>query len=95
MTLTTLDGKFIKVNKAVCTFMGMREEDLIGHRPADFDMYVDGEQRNKIVAILESGEKINKMPVQYRTRNGILDTLLSAAVVRIDGAPYILAIFMV
>jgi PAS domain S-box-containing protein len=95
MTLTSLDGTFIKVNKAVCALMGMREEDLLGHRPTDFDMYVDGEQRNRIVSILESGQKINKMPVQYRTRTGTIDTLLSAAVVKIDGVPYILAIFMV
>lgn len=94
MSLTTLDGTIIKINRALCEVVGRREEDLVGKKPSDFDMYVYKEQRDEIVMILKNGEKIDKMKVAYNTRNGQVDVLLSAKVVTIDETPYILAVFM-
>lgn len=95
MSLTAMDGRFIKVNKALCNIVGMREEDLIGKIPKDFELYADYKQRDCIVEILTSGKSINNKPVIFNTRNGVVNTLLSALVVKIEHIPYILAVFLI
>lgn len=93
MALTSLDGTFIKVNKALCKRIELREDDLLGKKPADFCLYVRQEERNEIVEKLTAGEKILNMPVAFQSRGNVINSLLTSVVVTIDEVPYILSVF--
>lgn len=92
MSLTKLDGTIIKINRVMCEIIGMREEDLVGKKPSDYNLYYDHKERDLIVEKLERGETITEMPVTFSVRSGIILALLSAKIVNIDSIPYILAV---
>lgn len=95
MSITTLEGRFIKVNRALCHISGWEEEELLGKKPEEFGLYVDADQRNHIVAILASGMKVDNYYVVYRIKDGTtINALLTAKAVKIDGQDFILAAFM-
>jgi len=93
MSLTKMDGTIVKINRAMCIAIGLREEDLIGKKPSDYGLYTNEDERDLIVEKLTAGEKILNMPVSFTVRTGeIIKALLYAKVVWVGEEAYILAV---
>ena len=84
MAITTLDGRFKRVNQSLCEALDYTKEELIGSsfsnisHPDDLDFHLSLEQ--KLISGEESDFQIEK---RYIARNGrTVDTLLKVVIVR-------------
>lgn len=83
IALASLDGKFIRVNKALCDICGYEESELIGKSFAEITYVDDLEEELPLVERLKTGE-LNTLQIEkrYVHKNGqIVWILLSAVIV--------------
>lgn len=90
-TITTIDGKYIYVNKAAFEFSGYNEKNT--KEISVFDVWADPTERGPILAELkEKGFTLNK-EIKFKTKSGeIKNTLYSGQIIDIDGKSHILSI---
>jgi len=87
------DGQFIDVNDAFLNAFGWTREEVIGHNPVELGMWVNPEDRAKMVEIMQERGNIRDMPSQPRRKSGeIMDVLFSAEVIETAGQKYILSL---
>ncbi len=77
-------GKFMYVNDAFMSFLGLKYEEIVGKTSIDLDLF-DWEYRNKIAEmVLNNKGKAEGLEVKINTKNEVKDVLLSADTVYID-----------
>jgi PAS domain S-box-containing protein len=79
------EGTFLEVNNAFCEVTGYREEEVIGNRSTDLGLFMEPEQRSRIVERLQETGHEKNMALRVRTKQGAqLHGLFSAAVLELQ-----------
>jgi PAS domain S-box-containing protein len=93
ITLTNVeDGKFIEVNDAYTSITGFTREEAISSSSIGLKVWVDIEDRKRVVSALLEGRNVADKEFLFRNKNGeIITGLFSADIIQLNGIPYILS----
>lgn len=87
------DGLYVDINEGFSRITGYRWEDVAGQTSADIDIWVDHEDRRRLVEGLQKTGEVSNLEARFRMKDGtIVDGLMSARILNIDGVPHILSI---
>jgi PAS domain S-box-containing protein len=87
------DGMYISVNKGFMQISGYSEAEVIGKTSLELDIWVDKEDRNKLVQALKKDGSISNLDTRFRSKDGtIIDGLMSASIIELNGEPHIISI---
>ncbi len=91
ITLTELaTGRYTMVNPAFERITGWTAAEVLGHTSVEFGLWVDHDDRYRLVATLKEHGHAQNFAAGMRIRNGqVLTMLLSAAVFAMDGRDYL------
>ncbi len=91
---TLKDGRFIDVNNIFLRSLGYKREDVVGHTSRELNIFVDYENRKRMVDNLEKNGEIVDVETKIRSRSGyVLDGLFSASVTEINGERCLITVF--
>jgi len=92
ITITQIsDGKFISLNPGYTEIFGYTEQDILGQRPIDLDIWVNTNERNVWVEQLLRDGEVKNYESKFRTKFGkIVYCMLSASIIELNGEKYIL-----
>ncbi len=89
------DGLFVEANEAYLQLIGYTADEVIGHSALDLNIYVDIEDRKKVIDTLRQHGHIENSEIRFRRKNGqIVDMLYSARSFKRAGEPCILGVLM-
>jgi two-component system cell cycle sensor histidine kinase/response regulator CckA len=94
MAITTLDGGvFVDVNETFERQTGFSRNEVIGKSVLELDLWVDPEQRVRLLQEIRVRHRIPSCEVQFRTKSGSFQTkLYSAEAIEIGGKKCLLAV---
>ncbi|MCW5313972.1 PAS domain S-box protein [Nostoc sp. KVJ3] len=94
ITISTLQtGRFIEVNDSFVELSGYQRDEAIGKTSFELNLWVDDDDRLKLVQELQATGVVRNLEVEFRQKFGkTITTLLSAEVIDLDGIPSILAV---
>ena len=85
-------GRFIEVNDAFFTMTGFTHEELENNSSIEMGLWVDIEDRNRVVKELYGGRDMIRQEFKFKKKNGeIIIGLFSAHLIHIKNRTYILA----
>ena len=95
MSLATLDGhRILNVNHAFLEMTGWRHEEVIGRRPSELELWQSSVARREVEARLAESGSFRGYEMKVKTKSGdLIDCLVSAESVTIDGEMCVLAAF--
>jgi PAS domain S-box-containing protein len=87
MTISTVaEGRYIDVNEVTLRITGYTRAEMIGRTARELNVWVDAEDRNRLLGMLEEQGEVREFEVRLRSKNGEVHTLLMAAeLIEIDG----------
>jgi PAS domain S-box-containing protein len=86
-------GKIVDVNKTFINWTGYSREELIGFSTQDIHLWVNPEDREKIIGALTATGEVNGTELVMRQKNGdIRNVLFSARFIEIDQERYLLTL---
>lgn len=86
------DQRYLDVNETFEKIAGYPREEVIGHSAAEIGLFIDPDQRMKLVQNLVAAGSIRNEEIRIRAKNGVeLTCLTSAELIEIDGEPCVLA----
>ncbi len=87
------DGMFVSINDGFTKTTGYTAEDVIGRTSSEINVWVNLEDRDRMVkTMIESGE-VRNLEAPFRKKNGSIDiALMSASLIDIDGVAHILSV---
>jgi len=87
------DGLYIDINEGFTSMSGYTREDVIGRSSIDLDIWVDPQDREKLVeGLTKDGQYLN-LEARFRMKNDTIVTgLMSAKVIMLNDEPHILSI---
>jgi two-component system, cell cycle sensor histidine kinase and response regulator CckA len=85
------DGKFIEVNDRCLQLMNRTRDEMIGKSSIDLGLFENPADRIRLADTLRKNGSVWGMSINFRARDLVLDTLVSAELVEIDGEPLIIA----
>ncbi len=93
-TFTCLaDGRFVEVNDAFLDLFGYTLDEIIGRKSLELNEWVNAADREKIVEILKERGRVKDFETRFRVKSGkIIDALVSAEVIDMEGQQYILSV---
>jgi rsbT co-antagonist protein RsbR len=80
------DSRVMEVNEALCEVLGYRREELIGQSSSTLGIWLNPQERIRIVSQLNAGRSVREEPCEMRTKSGekrILD--ISADIIEFRG----------
>ncbi len=87
------DGRFLLINEAFEKICGYSVEETLGKTSHELGIFVNREDRNRIVVTLEEKGEINKHEIRFRRKCGaVFDSLFSARRIRFEGEDCLLAV---
>ena len=90
--LRLADWQFVEVNPAFAALAGYAPEEILGRTSRQRGMWVSERERLWVRDELRAGRSVRGVEAHLRTRSGeTVDVILSAEVVTIEGATYIVA----
>lgn len=94
-SITTLDrGLFLEVNDAFVTRYGYSRDQLIGRTISEAGPWGDANERQRLAEEIGARGRLRKMPICLRSASGeVIDSIVSADVVDVDGRACLLEIF--
>lgn len=94
MTIVTLEEqRFVEVNDGFREMFGYGADEVLGRRVSEFDLWVDPNDQQRVLAHLEAEGQIDGIETQFRTADGeVVDTLYSSALLELNGETCVLAI---
>ncbi len=86
------DGRYLEVNQAWLDIFGYSREETVGRTSLDLGIWVDPPDRARLVEqVLERGA-VRDFEARFRKKSGaIIDALISAEVIDIDGEAHVIA----
>ncbi len=91
--LRLTDSKFADVNDVFLGLFGYTREEVIGQNPLDLGIWVDPEDRVKMVDILKKQGRVKDFETRFRWKSGeIGNVLFSAEVIEVAGEQYLLGL---
>lgn len=86
-------GKYIDVNQAFIPWTGYSREEVIGVSTNDLHLWINPEDRGKIINLVTVQGKVNDVDVLIRRKNGdVRNTLFSAQFIEIEQEYYLLTL---
>ncbi|HEY3381331.1 MAG TPA: PocR ligand-binding domain-containing protein [Vicinamibacterales bacterium] len=87
------DGLYVNVNSGFLDLLGYEREEVIGHSSLELDIWVDPEDRERLVEGLTARGEVSNLEARFRAKNGDEHVaLMSASVIALDGEPHILSV---
>ena len=87
------DGMYISVNPGFLETMEYTESEVIGKTSIEINVWKNTDDRKKLVNGLISKGFIKNLEAKFCSKNGkVIDGLMSAALIDIEGIPHILSI---
>jgi PAS domain S-box-containing protein len=87
------DGMYVSVNNGFTDMTGYKEEEIIGKTSSALNIWVNSEEREKLVTGLKQNGYIRNLEASFRMKDGSIRTgLMSASILIIDGIDHILNI---
>jgi len=87
------DGMYIEINQGFTALTGYTAEDVKGKTSLELDIWVDPQDRARLVKGLQEQGHVSNLEVQFRLKDGRVKTgLMSARIIEIGGERCILSI---
>lgn len=87
------DGKYVSVNKSFVKITGYSEEEVLGKTSFDINLWVNPEDREILIKAIKENGIAENHEISFRMKNGkILDSLMSSAVIELNGQPHLINI---
>ena len=85
------DGMFVSINNGFTKILGYTEEEVIGKTSVELNIWDDQGKRKELVKELQQSSSIVNFEADFRKKDGtIVNGLMSASIIEIDGVPHIL-----
>jgi PAS domain S-box-containing protein len=93
ITITSAeDGTFVEVNDAFTSMTGFTREEALASSSIGLKLWVNEEDRQRVVAELRVGHAVVGQEYLFRTKSGMVITgSFSAQIIRFDGKPHVLS----
>ncbi len=86
------DGKIIEVNDVFITRSEYTREEILGHIPQEFNLWVDQEDLDRYMATLLGNQNVREMEARFQTKSGqILNCLVYGDIITLNNEPCILS----
>jgi PAS domain S-box-containing protein len=86
------DGMYVSINEKFTNIMGFTEKDIMGKTSIEINIWKDPEDRKTLVRELNLHGKVTNFESKFVNKKGmIIDGLLSASLIDLDGVPHILS----
>ncbi|MRS03813.1 PAS domain S-box protein, partial [bacterium] len=86
------DGLYIEINEGFTLLTGYTRDDVAGKTSLDIDIWVNPDDRKRLVAGLRETGIVNNLEAQFRCKDGQIKTcLMSARIIEISGEKCILS----
>ncbi len=93
LILSLADGRFTDVNESFETHTGYRRDEVLGKTPQELGIWLDADRRESLLHKLREERELRNIEVDVRTRSGeTRSSLVSGAVIDVDGAAHLLAL---
>lgn len=87
------EGRFLEANDSLFQFSGYSRDEVIGHTVLELGLWVNPEDRERYLQLIQQDGKIRQMECSVRIKSGEIKTmLLSAEVLELDGQMCVLAV---
>ena len=87
------DGLYVSINRGFTLIMGYTEDDVIGRTSAELNIWVDPEDRARLIRGLKNDGMVSNLEANFRAKDGhIVHGLMSAAVIDIEGAAHLVSV---
>jgi PAS domain S-box-containing protein len=87
------DGMYISINQGFTRMMGYTEEDAIGKTSLELNIWVDVEDRNKLITGLKEFGKVENLEARFKAKDGSHRIgLMSATIINLNNVPHILSV---
>jgi PAS domain S-box-containing protein len=87
------DGMYVSINAGFTKIMGFTESEIIGKTSLELDIWVNPEDRKKLVEGLKKDAIVQNLEARFRKKNGeIRFGLMSASILELGGVPHIISI---
>ena len=93
ITITRLeDGRFVTANNGFKQIFEYSEDEIVGKTTLEIKMWIDAEDRKKFVSELQTKGTVENFETKLGTKSGkIIDGLISAAFIEMEGVTHILS----
>jgi len=94
MTITRLkDGVYVDVNETFLRLLGFTKEEVIGHNSIELNLWVNPQERLKLMRLIEEKQTVSNQEFQFRKKSGeIIAALLSAEIIKLNGESSLLVV---
>jgi len=87
------DGKYVDVNDTLATSFGYAREELFGETTIDLGIWVDLNDRQRLIQALEQNGSVRNLELKFRTKQGnVVIAEYSAEVIELGGEQCVLAV---
>ena len=87
------DGMYISINKGFTEITGYTEEEVQSKTSIEINIWATDDERKKVNDEIKSKGYVENLEVKFRKKDGILvDGLMSASIIELEGVPHILSI---
>ena len=87
------DGHYIDANNSFLNLLGYQRDELIGRTSSEVGIWIDLEDRKKLMDEIRKNSSFRDIGVRYVKKNGeILWSLTSSTLIEIEGVPCLLSI---
>lgn len=87
------DGRIYDINETGLKYLGLRHDEAVGKSVLNLDIWIDLNDRNRLMAELQRTKSVRDFETQFRSKNGqIFDVLLSSQWLEIEGQDRVLSI---
>ncbi|MBN2078077.1 MAG: PAS domain S-box protein [Spirochaetes bacterium] len=92
--VTTIDeGVVLNVNRALLDLTGYHENEIIGRKTGELDLWADPAQREEMIRHIREQDSINHFETKLRRKSGeIRNCLFSGNIITVDGTSCLLSI---
>ena len=87
------DGRFIDVNPAFCSMLGLRYEDVIGRTNAELAVYATPFERVKLLDELALKGQVDSMRILCQSHGEVVPGTISAVTIELQGEQCMLFVF--
>jgi PAS domain S-box-containing protein len=85
------DGMYVFVNDRFTKILGYSEEEAIGKTSLELDIWTNPEDRGALIKQLRENGKVDNFSAIFRRKDGsLVNGLMTASLIDIDGVPHIL-----
>jgi PAS domain S-box-containing protein len=87
------DGMYVSINEGFTNIMGYTESETIGRTSLEMNIWVDPEDRVHMAKEVQENGSIKNFEARFLAKNGnIVNGLLSASLINLEGVPHILTV---